>query len=238
MDFAKPHDVKHQIQSQIDSLLVRKPTAPEWQRDHEWYYQMREKSDHSLYQGDIVRLDGLSIQYDLGDSIESVPCDYGMLISNTCDMQQDETAKGSEWREEFVSVMPLQILLSPAEFITLHKQSSDEPLPKEELSKYESFFKDVRTFARTSYFYAPPIPAVIAPIRQGIQQALTDELPALYGSFSQIQGISSRILNARLRAEPDIRIVSLSDKGFYLLLLRLAAYYLRPDDRFPWLKAD
>lgn len=232
MDFVKSDDVKQQIHEVLAGIKDRKSSAPQWERDHEWFYVQKRPTDVLLYQGDILRLPQLRFLFDLEDSIDSVECEYGLLVSNTCDMQIDDKPDGVAPRESFVSVIPLQRLLSPAEENKLRALQNQPPLSSRDKDVAESFHRDVRTFASTSTFYLPPTPPIKSTGRDGAPHTSVDGLYAHYGEFGQIQPMSSRLLNESLRRDPTIRLLSLSQKAFYILLMKLSAYYLRHDDRW------
>jgi hypothetical protein len=129
--------------------------------------------------------------------------DYILLISNTCDLQPD--------REEYLLAIPLQELSEPS---SVHHKKREKYLPiYDNLTKYQN----------TSFFFLPPIPA---PYGQ-------TGFPGLYGAFSTAASLSSDEVNESFKKNPQSRIYSLKEKGFYILLLKLSVHFLRPDERFP-----
>lgn len=230
-----PAQIKRQIGDIIPKLRERKADDPAWAHDHFRFYFRREPIDHTLYQGDVIfflqeTAQAPNLYYDEQEACEPLPCQYALLLSNTCDMQLDVVNGQPRPRENFVQVMPLDHLLSPTEMAAFHHDRGEPPQTSRERTQYENFVRDIRTYAGTSTFYLPPTPRNPLENRRDMQP-----LPALYGEFGQAQPISSRWLNESLRNGDVVRLTSLSQRGYYFLLLRLSAYFLRPDERWDML---
>lgn len=229
-----PHEVKQQIQQLIRGLVERKASSLDWDHDHEWFYVKRSSHSRVLYQGDLITWTGLS--YTTADEEDEIlddstsKCTYALLLSNTCDMQMDSTPNGLIPRENTVLAMPLMELTPPQIFFEDLRQRG-ESLPKSMQSKLENFWKDARTYASTSGFFLPSIPGVRSASYPESPGYLIKSLPALYGEFGQMQPISSRMLNRRFSENTEIRVTSMTQKAYYILLLKLSAYFLRPDAR-------
>lgn len=128
--------------------------------------------------------------------------DFVLLVSNTCDMQRD--------REEKILVIPLQRLPHP-----------DEVTPREK-DRMRSLYKTVTEYENTRYFYLPPTPDV----------GQDKGLPGLFGAFGDIVAIPSEQLNDLFESKPADRVLTLKESGFYIFLIKLSVFFLRPDDRF------
>ena len=128
--------------------------------------------------------------------------DLVLLVSNTCDMQPD--------REKNILVIPLKQLPDPSQVHPSQK------------SKMSSLFDNVTKYENTIYFFLPPVP----------ETESTMGLPPLFGEFGDITPVSSNELNQILQVKPEDRILSLKESGFYILLIKLSVFFLRPDDRF------
>jgi hypothetical protein len=128
--------------------------------------------------------------------------DFVLLVSNTCDMQPD--------REDKILAIPLRQLPNPSQ--VHHSQRSKLSALVDNLTKYEN----------TSFFYLPPI-NVAHPL-QGF--------PGLYGAFGDIVSLSSEEISKCFNSKPEDRVLSLKETGFYILLIKLSVYFLRPDDRY------
>jgi len=128
--------------------------------------------------------------------------DLVLLISNTCDMQPD--------REKNILVIPLKQLPDPSQ---VHPSQR---------AKMSSLFDNVTKYENTTYFFLPPVP----------ETEHTMGLPSLFCEFGDMTHVSSQDLNQIMKVRPEDRILSLKESGFYILLIKLSVFFLRPDDRF------